>query len=178
LEIVASQGATALTHPRVRKAWVTQFGVVEGGLITPSDLIAPTDLQVRARDDEGGWGLPWQHEQTLDCVEREHAIVAGDAQGVFVALTFSELRAGPMLEPYDVTVPLAAAPVRRGLTRVAPGSPLGKGGRLKIEGLLGEVRGVSATASDNFLQLMRESGSREIRSVVRPAAESEWRPTS
>jgi hypothetical protein len=170
LEIVASQGATALSHAQVQKAFLTQFGVVEGGLVTRSDLVASAGIQVRAQVVDGGWCSPWSDESSLDCVEKTHAIVAGDVQGVFAALSYSELRQGALLEPYDVNVPLAAVPVRRGLSRVTPGTPLGHGDGLKIEESLGEVRGVSAATGESFLQLLREGSSRELRSVIRAAS--------
>jgi len=128
LSQVAGLGARALSESSVQRAWISQFGPVGGGQITPADLRAPADLDHPAEDADGRLCLPFPTLGPDAAAEQggtAHAIVAVDARGLFVGLEFTVLESSLELAGYEVTVPLLAVPVRRSVTRVAAGTPLG-----------------------------------------------------
>lgn len=125
LELVASLGATCLQEPQVKRAFLSQFGAVEQGTIAAADLGPPADVQNRVERGEAEFLLPWASEGTVsEHMGEAHGILAVDAKGLFVALGYRSLPAGETLAGFDITLPSLAAPVMRGVTRVAPGSSL------------------------------------------------------
>lgn len=128
LSHVGGLGARALTESGVQRAWLSQFGPVQEGQVTSADLGARTGLDVLAEDHGDELRLPWSTpavEGKDSEVGVRHALLAVDARGLFVGLQFTALASSVELVGYEVTVPLLAAPVWRGVPRVAPGTPLG-----------------------------------------------------
>lgn len=162
LEIVATKGATALAHSSVRKAFITQFGTIEEGLMTAGDLVAPGDLQVRAVEVAGGFQAPWAGGEMPRVAGDAHAIVVGDARGLFVALTLTELPEGASLEPFETTVPLTAAPVLRGSQRVSPGLPLSQGNDARVLGEARRVTGAFVRVGDRTIAVTMDSDGRRV----------------
>jgi hypothetical protein len=127
LNHVAGLGARALSEASVARAWMSQFGPVQEGQVTAGDLKARAGLDLLASADGARLGLPWPAPSEPDANQggKTHAIVAVDARGLFVALTFTALSSPLELAGYQVTVPQCAEPVFRGVSRLAPGTPLG-----------------------------------------------------
>jgi len=168
LDHVAGLGARALSETSVSRAWISQFGPVQGGQVTAGDLKARAGLDLLASSDDGARvGLPWPAAQGPEPANqggRAHALVAVDARGLFVALAFTALSSPLELAGYEVTVPLLAEPVLRGVSRVAPGTPLG--GVLPV-GLVrdaGAIVSVEAElgAGRAALRLYRDRETREV----------------
>lgn len=162
LELVATRAATALTDPRVRKAFTSLFGSVEGGLITRADLAPRDDVQAKAQANEEGYQTPWgtTGEGTAGA---GHAIVAGDSKGLFVALSYGELSSGLELLPFETTVPMTARPVLRGVTRIAPGTPIPRADGLRIQSTKGgTICGASAKIGERVLSIQRLGDGKEL----------------
>lgn len=142
---IAELGAKALSDAAVKRTWLAEFGPVEGGMVTPQDLASSMEIDApaRARDD-GFFVVPWSSESSADAGAREalgegHALIAADAQGQLVALSFRSLPSTLTLLRYQVHVPALAEPVMRNVSRLAPGAPLPSPADLAI--LAGEGRG-------------------------------------
>lgn len=162
LELVATRAATALSDPRVRKAFTSLFGTVEGGLITPADLAAREDVQAKALGNEEEYQTPWGMTEESSS-GAGHAIVAGDSKGLFVALSYGELSSGPELLPFETTVPMTARPVLRGVTRLAPGTPIPRADGLRIQRTKGgTIYGTSATVGARVLSIQRVDDGKEL----------------
>lgn len=162
LEVVAAKAATALTDPRVRKAFISRFGTVEGGLITPADLAAREDVQAKALLYEGAYRTPWGRADE-GTTGAGHAIVAGDSKGLFVALAYGELPGGLELDPFETIVPMTARPVLRGVTRVAPGTPIPWADGLRIQRTEnGTLSGASAAVGQRVLSILRVDDGKEL----------------
>lgn len=165
LEKVASLGATVLSDPPIRKAFLTQFGPLEQGLISSQDLSSPEGINLPAQQVEGGWQLPWNRNLEVQDQGSVQAIVAADARGLLVALCYGGATAGLTLSPYQVTIPSNAMPVMRGVPRLAPGTPLQVSHDLRLkQDARGAICGVSALESSpgSCLRLLRLSDSRDI----------------
>lgn len=169
LGLVAGLGARVLSDAGVQRAWTSQFGPAFGGQVTPGDLRAQTGLDQPATEVGDEVGLPWGALDPVDASAQggtSHAILAVDARGLFVGLAFTQLASTLELQGYEVTVPLLATPVQRGVTRVAPGTPLGGVPRLGLLRDAGAITRVQAELGPGRapLSLYRE---RETRGVSR-----------
>jgi gamma-glutamyltranspeptidase/glutathione hydrolase len=125
LRRVASMGALAFRGDFARAA-VDACGPVAGGLLTAEDLeLAPAEADAVASpldDAASALTLPWAPAD--DAATSTRVVLAGDARGLLAALAFT-----PPVEPFPVTgaeiaLGREAVPVLRGVTRVAPGTPL------------------------------------------------------
>lgn len=162
LELVATKAATALTDPRVKKAFTSLFGTVEGGLITPADLAAREDVQAKARVSDDAYRTPWG-DTDANRGGAGHAIVAGDSMGLFVALSYGELTSGLELIPFETTVPMTAKPVLRGVTRVSPGTPIPRSDSLRLpRSPNGVVCGASVDLGGRVLSVLRVDDGKEL----------------
>lgn len=132
LKSIRSLGAGAMNDTSFVRPMLRVAGLSQGGLLTPSDFAAvPTDLDCEARvrpfDGSALIEAPWSEEATdvdpaelgIGCV-----VCAVDVRGVFAALSYRRLTDGFLLEDLELEAPLAAVPVQRGVTRVAPGARL------------------------------------------------------
>jgi hypothetical protein len=122
-------------------------------------------MNLPARELEAGYGLPWETDAIDGTSPADRAIVAVDARGLFVALSYSALIDGIVLSPFQTEVPLLAQPVMRGVSRVAPGSPLAAVHDLLLRtDSSGRICGVSALSrsAEAALHLHREEDSRDV----------------
>lgn len=162
LEIVAGKAATSLNDPRVRKAFISLFGTVEGGLLTPADLGAREDVQAKAVLDDEAYHTPWGKADNATA-GAGHAIVAGDSKGLFVALSYGELSSGLELTPFETTVPMTAQPVLRGVPRISPGAPIPRADNLRIlRTQSGTVCGAAAGVGQRVLSVLRLDDGKEL----------------
>ncbi len=126
LDRILQLGAGMFSDPALRTAMLGDAGPAQGGLVVAGDLTPPKVLDAPARDDGTTWSAPWADE----CKERSlalgegRAVCAVDIRGLFVAVAYRRLGDGFPLGGMDVELAKVAVPVRRGVTRVAPGSAL------------------------------------------------------
>lgn len=147
LELIGAHGASVLGQPAIKRAWLSQFGPAEGGNCSAADLGAPPDLDGPALLEGNNFRLPWEGDLPAEQFQQNvgHASIAIDAHGQLVALAFGDLADDMEFHPYGVNVPLSAEPVRRGVARFSPGSPLPSPGALEVErSAVGALIGVSA----------------------------------
>lgn len=177
LELVATQGATVFNHPSLKRAWIGQFGPAEGGNIGPADLVVPSSLDAQISLTDATIGLPWgevEEERGLDKPwGTPHAIVAIDGQGQLVALAFHEQDDVVQFAPYEVTVPLLAEPVMRGVARRSPGQVIPSPVDLRVsrneEGAWSSVSAWSSKSAEvPRLRLVRDPQSKQVSSVDLP----------
>ncbi len=132
LRRVRAVGATALQEPSFVRALLRDAGPSQGGLLTPSDFVPPTDVDQPAaeRPVEGGAVIevPWAGED-LSLPEGSDigigcSVVSVDVRGLFAALCYRRLTDGFVFEEVELEAPLGAFPVQRGIPRRSPGGPL------------------------------------------------------
>lgn len=141
LEGVQRQGASALRTADPQRRLLRIGGPAAGGLLTESDLqqAMPGDATVRwaPLDAELRYACPpWQDSPPPgtagadECAANEPAarraevIVAADQRGVAGVLSYCpEQATGLELPDLELELPRDAAPVRRGVPRVTPGTP-------------------------------------------------------
>jgi hypothetical protein len=162
LELVAAHGSRALLQPSVRQAWLTQLGPVEGGMVQPKDLEARSDLDTAAVETGGVVSPPWAAERDAEGLGTAQAVIAADANGLLVAMTFRNLPDRLRLNGFDVVVPLCARPVMRGVPRTAPGVALPAGADIKFSRVQPREQVLSVQVEAQVLQLRRDDQSREV----------------
>ncbi len=132
LERVRAVGAGAITENPFLRSLLHVAGEGGGGLLTATDLRSIRDIDTAAvvREENGArWVIaPWADAPGADVVSEEmgtgHAIGAVDVRGLFAVLSYRRVRNGVAVDEIEVEAPPVAQPVLRGVTRVAPGSPL------------------------------------------------------
>jgi gamma-glutamyltranspeptidase/glutathione hydrolase len=131
LKLIRSLGAGAISDTSLVRPMLRVAGLSQGGLLTPSDFGAVPDVDREAvnRKITGATWVepPWAEEASaVDTSELGIgcAVIAVDVRGVFAALSYRRLNDGFLLEELELEAPLAATPVQRGVTRVAPGARL------------------------------------------------------
>jgi gamma-glutamyltranspeptidase/glutathione hydrolase len=165
LEAIGSRGATTLQSNSVKKSFLADFGPIEGGGITSDDLSPPEHVNLPAVESPEGWSLPWRTAPDGEPVGRLDSIVAIDARGLTVALTVECPERRLNLEDFEVALPAIAEPVMRGVSRLAPGSPLLTFADLRLgKDESGRISGVTARLDRHRvrLALLRDPESREI----------------
>ncbi len=132
LRKVGAAGVLALRNPDVARALLAAGGSMAGGALTETDLEGTPPTEGDAETTLVAEGLtvyappfPTEGEngepRTSAAAE---AIVACDGRGVIAALAYVPARDGVAVPDLEVTLGLSAVPVRRGVTRVAPGTLL------------------------------------------------------
>jgi gamma-glutamyltranspeptidase/glutathione hydrolase len=131
LRLVRTSGAGAFSDVTFVRPLLRTAGPSQGGLISSADFGAPGDLDHEAvtRETKEGTLLeaPWAAEGAeVDISELGVgcAILAVDVRGTFAALSYRRLVDGFPLDDLELEAPLCAVPVRRGVSRVSPGTPL------------------------------------------------------
>jgi gamma-glutamyltranspeptidase/glutathione hydrolase len=112
IERVLAGGAGALGK---EKPLLHAAGPIEGGLLTAKDLesVRPASVAFESR-------APWDQG-----AERPVGLLAAsDKRGMIVVACYETALDGLRIEALDLLAPLVAEPVRRGVTRTAPGEPL------------------------------------------------------
>jgi len=165
---VGGLGARALTESGLLRAWISQFGPVQEGQVTSADLGTQTELDFLVGDRDGELHLPWETPASEEGATAQggvpHALVAVDARGLFVGLQFTVLASDVELVGYEVTVPLLATPVWRGVPRIAPGTPLGTIPPLRLGRDAGAIVRIEAELGPGRapLSLYRQRETREV----------------
>lgn len=129
LERIAEVGPAALAESSFVRPMLHLASPSEGGLLSPADFTAATDLVLDARERTLETGLafepPWVDVKLeASGSGTRHGICAVDADGVFAALAYECLGQGLEVAALGLVAPLVAVPVRRGTPRVAPGTRL------------------------------------------------------
>jgi gamma-glutamyltranspeptidase/glutathione hydrolase len=130
LERLAAVGAAAMSEPSFRRPFLHAGSTSEGGLVTPSDLEPPPDVDLAASEvqleDDRWLSAPWTSASSAGVlVGGGGGICAADAHGVFAALCYRSVDSGAWLEELGLLAHLSAVPVLRGVPRLAPGTRLG-----------------------------------------------------
>ena len=127
LRHVGSSGLLALRSAEVSRALLAAGGPVAGGALTEDDLaeVAPTEADALAAPIAGGLTAFTSPFSAPDGVDRDaEIVVACDGRGVIAALAYAPARGGVPVPDLEVVVGRDAIPVRRGVTRLAPGTVL------------------------------------------------------
>jgi gamma-glutamyltranspeptidase/glutathione hydrolase len=121
---VGAAGVLALRAPEIERALLAAAGPVAGGALTAADVeeATPTEGEALAAVEEGltVYTTPVAEEAPGDA----EVIVACDGRGGLAAITYVPVRDGVPLPGFEVTLGGSAVPVRRGVTRVPPGTLL------------------------------------------------------
>ena len=124
---VGQAGVLALRAPEITRILLAAGGAVAGGTLTAADLeeTAPAEMEATVTDLEDGllaYSPPFATaEEPRGDAE---VVVTCDARGVLAAIAYVPARAGIPLSDLEITVGRDAVPVRRGVTRLAPGAIL------------------------------------------------------
>jgi gamma-glutamyltranspeptidase/glutathione hydrolase len=132
LERIRAVGAGAVGEAAFLRPLLHAGGEAAGGALTSTDLRNLTEVDVAAATFEIGGSrfiaAPWasgdETHPAPEALGRGHAVCAVDVRGAFVGLTYRRVLDGLSVEELELDAPLVASPVLRGITRVAPGSPL------------------------------------------------------
>jgi hypothetical protein len=127
LRRAGDSGVLALRSPEVVRPLLAAGGPLSGGILTAMDLeeARPAEAEALATpiaEDTWVFTPPWPPE-VEDAVAVE-AIVACDARGIIAALAYAPARGGVAVPELELELGRGAIPVRRGVTRTAPGTPL------------------------------------------------------
>lgn len=133
LDAIQRLGPSALAEAGVTRALFHAVGPIEGGQLTEADLRAVSAVdQLASVDDAGVARVPW-HESPNDAddeeqrqtwaeqLERQQGVCVADSRGCFAALSYDKVQRGVVVEELELVLPLAAAPIRRGMRRITPG---------------------------------------------------------
>jgi hypothetical protein len=132
LEAIQRLGPSALAEAGVTRALFHAVGPIEGGQLTEGDLRAVSAVDHPAQiDDAGVARVPWhappeaddeeQRQAWAEQLERQQGVCVADSRGCFAALSYDKVQRGVAVEELELVLPLAAAPVRRGVRRITPG---------------------------------------------------------
>jgi len=120
---IGRQGPSVLHTSDTMRALLAAAGPPAGGLLSEADLrdTLPSDERARFQERRGvGIALPPVHGRR----RMAHVVVAADGSGLVAALAFNPDGEGIPVPELEVELPRDATPVRRGVTRVSPGTAL------------------------------------------------------
>jgi gamma-glutamyltranspeptidase/glutathione hydrolase len=124
-------GVMALRSRDVERALLERGGSVEGGTLTAEDLAEIRPENTGARTSAIGeqvtvvsapWDASTGSEVPSGSSLEAEVLVACDGRGGVAALAYSPAREGIAIDALELLVNREAAPVRRGVPRVAPGT--------------------------------------------------------
>lgn len=123
---IAAVGGAALGEATFMRPLLHLASPSEGGLLTPADFTAASELTVLARERPVEDGLvlepPWADAEPAEATGTPHGLCAIDARGVFAAIAYARIGgAGIGVDGLELRAALAATPVERGRPRVRPG---------------------------------------------------------
>jgi gamma-glutamyltranspeptidase/glutathione hydrolase len=124
---VGSAGVLALRAPEVVRALLAAGGPVAGGALTEADLAESAPAETDAAVTPIGDGLTAYTSPFAapsDARGDAEVVVACDGRGVIAALAYVPAKGGVPLPDLELAMGRDAVPVRRGVTRVAPGTVL------------------------------------------------------
>jgi gamma-glutamyltranspeptidase/glutathione hydrolase len=146
LRTVGEVAALSLRGRDVSRAFLAAGGVVAGGIVTEQDLEAPQPAEAdavvtRLAGDASAITVPWAPPP--ERARGGDAIVAVDGRGVVAALGFCGPRDHEAISLPDLECTVAgdAVPVRRGVTRVAPGTVLPASAAIAVISMSGGFMG-------------------------------------
>jgi hypothetical protein len=129
LRRIGAAGPSVLRMDDVSNALVAAAGPVAGGLLTVEDLdgALPDDVPARASTigaDATALSVPW--DAPLGRLPVADAILACDARGLVAAMVYvpTAPEDGVYVPELELVLGAHAHPVRRGIPRTAPGTPL------------------------------------------------------
>lgn len=129
LERIRQVGSHALTETPFSHAVLRVAGPAQKGLLAPPDLAPPRQLEVPPlrRRCGAAWSLtpPWAESAAELRSESgaEFALGAIDRHATLAAVHYRRSR-GLFVDELELILPFLAEPVRRGVSRVKPGTPL------------------------------------------------------
>lgn len=120
-------GARAFMDPAVHRPLLHAGSVSEGGLLGVKDFEPPVSIDLPTLQQPGPEGqskvvFPW--EAAASSSGEPGYIAALDRRGVGVLLRYERATQGEVVDEWELLLPRAASPVRRGVTRLRPGQPL------------------------------------------------------
>jgi gamma-glutamyltranspeptidase/glutathione hydrolase len=127
---IAEVGPAALTESSFVRPLLHLASPSEGGLLTPADFVAASDVALDAHERTTATGVvlepPWADvkPEPMSAGGSRHGVCAVDVEGVYAALCYERVGEGLEIAPLGLVAPLAATPVRRGTPRVTPGTRL------------------------------------------------------
>jgi len=126
LRKVGAAGVLALRSDDVVRALVAAGGPVAGGILTEQDLreALPAEEESRTTELEGGVQVVTPPFEPPEGISEAEVIVACDGRGVLAALSYVPAHAGIPVPELGLLLGRDAVPVRRGVTRVSPGTTL------------------------------------------------------
>ncbi len=132
LRRVGAAGVIGLRTEGVHEALLLAANPVAGGSLTEIDLdsVLPADADGRVLFEAGGDAVvtawPWCGDGAGedDAAWTVDTIVAADSRGGVAALAYAHQAKSIQLAAVELSAPRLAVPVRRGVTRVAPGAVL------------------------------------------------------
>lgn len=134
LRAIVERGPLALAERGIGGELVAVVGRLEGGLLTLDDLAdpevraAPCD-RARAGAADVAW-LPWAPASMG--ARHAHVVLAADWHGTIACAAFEAPPDGVRIDALGLVAPLGAEPVRRGETRVSPGTALDSAAPLAV----------------------------------------------
>jgi gamma-glutamyltranspeptidase/glutathione hydrolase len=124
LRRVGSAGVLALRSPEIADALLAAGGPVAGGTLTATDLEEAAPSEEAATSTALADGTVVHAPPFVASAGEVEAIVTCDARGGIAALAYAPSREPIPLPGLDLAIGRDAVPVRRGVTRVAPGAAL------------------------------------------------------
>ena len=127
LRKVGAGGVLALRSPEVERELLAVGGSVAGGVLTAEDLGEARPAEAEATAAVVGEGVTVYAPPFPVSGEAHGAaevVMACDARGLIAALAYTPAQHGITVPGLEVTLGRSAVPVRRGVTRVAPGTVL------------------------------------------------------
>lgn len=124
---VGSAGLLAIRSAEVSRALLAVGGPVAGGALSEGDLeeIAPAETDALASPmGEGLSAFTSPFAVPEGAAPTAEIVVACDARGVIAALAYAPARDGVAVPDLELVVAREAVPVRRGVTRLPPGTVL------------------------------------------------------
>jgi gamma-glutamyltranspeptidase/glutathione hydrolase len=124
---VGASGVLALRTTEVARALISAGGSVAGGMLTERDLeeARPAEGDAVTTALASGANVftsPWA-PSTASAASAE-TVVACDGRGIVAAIAYAPPSAGIVVPELGITLAHDAVPVLRGVTRLAPGTPL------------------------------------------------------
>lgn len=126
IQRVGAQGVLALRADQVARPLLGAAGSIAGGALSAADLqeSVPADVEARSAEVEGGsvYSLPWSPE--ADGPSTAGVVLAADARGLIAMIAYAPSKRSVSVPDLEISIGGDAIPVRRGVTRMAPGTPL------------------------------------------------------
>lgn len=152
LERVASSGAGAFADPALHRPLLHAAGPSEGGTLSPADFKGVPEVDaaaLRIKDEDGTRLVPPWAEQAAAADPQTQFVGAIGRDGSAAVLCYRRVDDGLQIPELGLIAPLCAAPVRRGVSRVKPGSPLAEPSPIEIRlADDGRVRAVGESSPD------------------------------